>query len=258
MLKRTNKLIVLSTLLLSSQALAEQCNIALDYGVIVEPEHIRILEDDKTHLQINGENQLFIQGIEIQLNAEQKQLLNEYTAILREQLPSMVAIAIEGVDIAIEAVNKVITSFTGENSSSHQKFQNHFDEFQWALRKRFNQSEDSFYLAPQKFDKIQAMLLNEIEQELENFISESFSTILVAVGEAISKREKEQQENNISFHDKMDKISKDLKFEVGSKVEHLEIKAAAFCQQLEIANKIENQLRNEISELKTFDLIKVN
>ena len=50
------------------QAYAQQCSINLNYGVIIDPKHIRIVEKAKTQVQINNADQLFIRGREIPLS----------------------------------------------------------------------------------------------------------------------------------------------------------------------------------------------
>ena len=107
----------------SFNSLAKQCSVNLNYGVIIDPSHIRIIDHGKTIIQINGSSQLFVEGREITLNTEQQELINDFASGIRTQIPAIVSIAIEGVDIGLKAVNKVIGGLTGENSASQQKVQ---------------------------------------------------------------------------------------------------------------------------------------
>ncbi|MDG1752059.1 MAG: DUF2884 family protein [Thalassotalea sp.] len=244
----------ISSTLLTSQAFAEQCDINLNYGVIIEPGHVRIIEHGKTYIQVNGQNQLFIHGTEIQLSAEQKQLLSEYFSGIRSQIPEIVSIAIESVDVGLNVVNKVIAGITGENSSSHQKLQKQFDELQWRIRTRFNHSDNSFYIAPQDFDNFDDVLAGEFEEEIESIVENSIGTIVSAVGKAISSSdiESSEQRPNTLVHN-IGNISKELK--LNSKISAIESKVAVFCQNLKELNNIEKKLNDNIIELKPFNLI---
>lgn len=242
--------------LFSLPAQAEHCNVNFNYGVVIDPAHVRMLEHGHTYVQINGEHQLFIKGREISLNEQQQALLAEYTTGIRSQVPKIVYIAIEGVEIGLKAVNKVIGGLTGENSASHRKIQEKFDEMQIRLRKRFNHSDQSFYIAPQDFDEFDEIFAGEFEQEIEEIVSDSIGTILMAVGEAMANRDEEDIEQRVdTFDDRMENMGRDLELEIGTRAHQLENKAEAFCANLSDLDKVENEIQMTIPELSTFNLI---
>lgn len=245
---------LITSTLFASNTLAEQCDINLNYGVIIDPTHVRIIEHGKTYVQVNGENQLFINGSEIHLSNEQKHLITQYFSGIRTQIPEIVTIAIESVDVGLNVVNKVIAGITGENSSSHQKLQKQFDELQWRIRTRFNHSDNSFYIAPQDFDNFDDVLAGEFEEEIESIIATSIGTIVSAVGKAVSNNdiESSEQRPNTLIHN-MGNISKELK--LNSKISEMESKVAVFCQKLKELNNIEDKLVSDIVELQPFNLI---
>jgi len=245
--------------LFSLQSQASQCNIHFNYGVVIDPLHIRILNTDKTYVQINGENQLFVSGREIKLAEEQQILLTQYSQGIRKQIPEIISIAIDGVDVGLKAVNKVIAGLTGENSASHQKLQKRFDELQWRIRKRFNQTDNNFYIASQDFDDFDEIFAGEFESEIEAIVSESIGTILTAVGDAMANNDQENSEQRVdTFDDRLSSMGKELKLEIGSKANAIESKTELFCQQLKLLNNIETQLIQTIPQLTDFDLIQTS
>ncbi|GAA6205270.1 DUF2884 family protein [Thalassotalea sp. SU-HH00458] len=254
MYKFFRNLALVSTSLFIPHALAHQCDINLNYGVIIDPTHVRIIDNGKTYVQVNGASQLFINGSEIELSAPQRQLIKEYFSGIRSQIPEIVSIAIESVDVGLNVVNKVIAGITGENSASHQKLQKQFDELQWRIRTRFNHSDNSFYIAPQDFDNFDDVLAGEFEEEIEAIIANSIGTIVSAVGKAMSNSDSESSEQRPNTHvNNMGNISKELK--LNTKVSTIESKVSAFCQQLKALNIVEQQLSDDINALKSFNLI---
>lgn len=242
-------------------ALAKQCSVNFNYGIIIDPSHIRMLDHGKTYVQINNDKQLFISGREIRLTLKQQSLINDYALGIRTQVPEIVSIALEGVDIGLKAVNKVIGGLTGENSASHQKIQQRFDEIKTRIHMRFNHSDQNYYLARQDFDNFDELFSGEFEQELEEIISASVGTILMAVGEAMittdnSELSAEQRTQNLE--QRMKSMGKDLELEVVSQTNALENKAEKFCQSLIELNKTEDKLRQNITELGTFNLLETN
>ncbi|MCW8833163.1 MAG: YggN family protein [Colwellia sp.] len=242
---------------------AKQCSVNLNYGVIIDPSHIRIIDHGKTIIQINGSTQLFIEGREVKLDNEQQQLIEEFSSGIRRQIPEIVSIAIEGVDIGLKAVNKVIGGLTGENSASQQKVQTKFDELKWRVRTRFNQSANNYYIAPQDFDEFDDIFTGEFEQEIEEIISDSIGTILLAVGEAMINNSDNDNPRNTeqrisTFDERIESMGKDLELEITASAKVLEKKAAQFCLQMVELNDIETKMHKSISSLNRFNLIETN
>ncbi len=157
----------------SVSANAQQCNVQLNYGIVINSLHIHIIEDEKTYIQINAQDQLFVYGREIELSTSQSALMKKYYTSLHEQVPLIVNIATEALDAGLAAVNTVIANITGENSQQ-QELQTHFEELKWRFRKRFNQTDSDYCIAPQKLDGFDELFTEEIEK----ILTESLGSIL--------------------------------------------------------------------------------
>jgi len=252
-------LLLLAASCVSAPALAAHCNVNFNYGVVIDTNHVRILDHGQTYVQFNGEHQVFVRGREVSLTPESKQVVAQFVSGVREQVPQIVSIAIEGVEIGLKAVNKVIGGLTGENSTSHRKIQEKFDEMQIRLKKRFNHSDKSYYIAPQDFDEFDEIFAGQFEQEIEEIVSDSIGTILVAVGEAMANRDEDDIEQRVNtFDQRIESMGAELKLEVGEKADKLEAKAAQFCINLSLLDHVETQMQLTIPELAEFNLISTN
>lgn len=251
---------ILFTGLLSLSVQAEKCDVSFKYGAVIDPLHVRILKDEVTYIQITQNKQLFISGREIILSNKQIALLNEYSKSLRTQIPEIVSIAIEGVNVGLDAVNKSIGGFTGKDSKSHQLFQKRFNEMQWNLRSRFNHSEKSYFIAPQNFNDFDEIFSGEFEKEIEHIMSQSLGSILMAVGNAMVERTSQDSDNKknksaIKLDSNMSILEKELISELREKTYALDQKAKVFCENLKELNKLENAINSNIPDLSQLDLI---
>lgn len=242
---------------------AKQCSVHLNYGVIIDPSHIRIIDQSKTIMQINGASQLFIEGREIPLTHQQQEIINDFSTGIRKQIPEIVSIAIEGVDIGLKAVNKVIGGLTGENSAAQQNIQGKFDELKWRMRTRFNQSANNYYIAPQDFDDFDDIFTGEFEQEIEEIITDSIGTILIAVGEAIISDSNHDNPRNTeqrisTFDERMEAMGKGLELEISASAKVLKKKAEQFCIQMTELDKTESNMHKSILSLNKFNLIEIH
>ena len=235
---------------------AESCDINFKHGVIIDPKHVRLLTQGSTYIQITHDKQLFISGREIMLNTEQEILLEQYSQNIRNQVPEIVSIAIDGVDVGLEAVNKVVSGLTGKNSDSHQQFQERFNQMQWRLRERFNHSDNNYFIAPQDLDDFDEIFSGEFEKEIEKIITESLDSILMAVGDAIDSSNHKKTENRYSdFSHNMEDIGENLKTGLSSQTNALDKKVKQFCENLQKLNLLEENIRSTIPNLNQLDLI---
>ena len=256
------KLLLLFTFYLffySQPAHALHCDINFNYGVVIDPIHLRIIQHGQTLVQINGDHQLFIKGKEIPLDKEQQQILTQYTQGIRSQIPQIVAIAIESVEQGLKTVNKIIGGLTGENSASHQKIQEKFTELQQRLRLRFNQSDQNFYIAPQDFDDFDEIIAGDLEQEIKAIVNQSIGTILVAVGEAMTtSKESDIEERVETITERIDTISNNIEINIDQPQNNLQGKTAQFCQSLKQLDQIESNVQQKILLLQNYDLIRTS
>ena len=240
----------------ATPVLAEHCSVNFNYGVIIDPNHIRTLDKGITKVQITNDNQLFIHGREVQLTPKQQESLSIYSNGIREHVPEIVSIAIEGVDIGLKAVNKLVGGLTGENSESHQKLQENFDELHWRMRRRFNHSDDSYYVAPQDFNDFDEIFAGEFEQEIKEIVSASVGTILLAVGNAMTAQEEGEMEDRMAnFDQHLSELGEEIALDISEKTKVIETKASQFCTKLIELDDRETQLQQQIPELLPYNLI---
>ena len=250
------KIATITALCCVFSAQAEHCSVNFNYGVIIDPEHIRILDKGQTLVQFNGKNQVFVNGREIELTSPANDTVAEFVQGIRTQVPQIVSLAIEGVELGLKTVNNVIGSLTGENSAAHRKIQKKFDEMQWRLRKRFNHSDQNYYVAPQDFNDFDEIVAGQFEDELEAILSQSIGTILSAVGEAMANNDEDNIEQRATTYDEpIEEMGDSLELTLGTKTNNLSEKVEQFCIKLSALDEIEQQMQLQVPQLAEFNLI---
>ncbi|WP_226960764.1 DUF2884 family protein [Thalassotalea sp. LPB0316] len=242
--------------LVATSAVAGHCSVNFNYGVIIDPRHIRTIDKGITNVQITNNSQLFIHGREISLTDQQKDVLAHYSLGIREHVPAIVSIAIDGVDIGLKAVNKLVGGLTGENSESHQKLQENFDELHWRMRRRFNHSDDSYFVAPQDFNDFDEIFAGDFEKEIKEIVASSVGTILLAVGKAMTAQEEGEMEDRMAnFDQHLSELGQEIELDINEKTKVIETKASEFCNKLIDLDESETKLQQAIPELLPYNLI---
>ncbi|GHE86764.1 DUF2884 family protein [Thalassotalea profundi] len=242
-------------------AKATQCNIDFNYGIIIDEHRIRILEKQQTLIQISNQQQVFVGGVEIHLSPFQINLIHEYSQTIREQVPQIVSIALESVNLGLKSVDRVIASLTGENSAIQQKLNSRFKELEWRLKARFNHSDNSYFIASQDFDDFDDILEGTFENEIKEIVSKSIGTLLVAVGEAVANKSYEDEplsdtEKRINtFDERMKLMGEEIDLEISPQAKLLENRAENFCNALRELDQLEEKINQQIPALKDLNLL---
>jgi len=159
----------------------------------------------------------------------------------------------------LQAVNKIIGGLTGENSAAHQKIQEKFADLQSRLRLRFNQSAQNFYIAPQDFDDFDEIIAGDLEQEIQEIVSESIGTILNAVGDAMATSDDDDIEQRVeTMAARIESIGDNIEIKIDKPADKLGIKTIQFCQNLILLNDKETSMQQLIPQLAQYDLIRTS
>ncbi len=239
--------------LFSATVQAKECPIRLKFGLLIAPEHIRIMHKGNTKVQINNDEELFIRGDLITLTDQERYLLREFSLGLRKELPEIVTIAMDSLDIGFDALNKVIKGFSGTDSA--KDIEDHFSELRSGLLKRFARSGDNFYIAPQGLNELDDFFTDELSGQISRVVTDSMKVMLGAMGEAYRHSEGMVEGPEINVNESVEKLSKNVEMSLAYNANRLAEKAAAFCERFESLDKVEARLQNQIPQLRKYDIL---
>lgn len=238
---------------LSFQTNASECPIQLKMGLLISPDHIRVLQKGRTQFQINTDDQLFIRGDQIDLTPEQTLLVKEFSLGLRKELPEIVAIAIDSMELGFSALNKIIQGIAGTDTA--QGIEEHFSDLQGRLLGRFARSGDNFYLAPQGLNELDDFFEEELSNQVKGVVTNSLHIMLGAMDEAFNYNESDIEGKKVDLGERVDLIIKEVERSLKYNADRLEKKADAFCQRFETLDAIEARLQKQIPRLRDFDTL---
>ena len=247
-----NKSILVLAGLLSTSAMAdvhlenEHCDVDLNYDLTISPQHVLIIDQDETLIDIYNDKTLFIKGEQISLNSNQQELITNYSTSLRQTIPQAGEIAIEAVNLAFEGIEAALGGHV-DLSNSRAKF----DEIEEKVSEKFNDQNGhySFKQGEFTFDTDDEQLDNMIEESIEDIMPELIGGLISNIGQAISNGEGLES---------LDNLGENIEREVEAKAEQIEAKAGEFCQSLVAINNIEQDLFESNNQFIYFDLLNVD
>lgn len=242
-------------LLFSASAYAElNCEVSLNYGLVVADKQIRVLgHGGRTVYQINGRTQLFVQGEWIHLDEKQERKLAELSSGIHKVVPKMIVLANEGVELAVATIEKVYSGLV-KDDASQQKLQKSLDRVRMSVKHKFIRANNLFYMGPGRVEQVDDLVDKELEEEIEALISTSVGGVLSAISGLVAS-EKSTEEKIEEIAKQLEAMGEELERSVEPKAEMLKHKAKWFCKKFKYLDKVEDELKDSIKELRHYDVL---
>jgi hypothetical protein len=251
--KVVKRFYILIILLLATPLQAAECNMAFAHGILIAPEHIRIMQNNRTHVQINADEQLFIRGEWVTLNAEETALLQRYSQGLRKFVPEIVSIAVDGVELGLSSIEAM---FTGIGSSAQQAEWRELvreTTFQWMSR--FVRTNEHFYLAPQSLNELDYFLHGELKPQLDNLARHTVGAVWGALRDALRHSDNNFERSDNQEWQAVGALVNKINSGLDAKAVELEEKSALFCQRMQELDEIELLLQQRVPALLDYDVV---
>lgn len=245
--------IVLLLLLFVSGAVQANCNMAFRYGILISPEHIRIMQNNRTVVQINNDHQLFIKGEWLELTDETQHLLEQYAQGLRRFVPEIVSLAVDGVEVGLSSIESMLAGVG--NQSQQAEWRALIRETTFQFLSRFVRTGEHFYLAPQSLNELDNFLNGELKPQLNRLARHTVGAVWGALRDAL--RQSDNNFENTENYDwqSVNQLMERITLGMDEKIVELEAKSALFCQRMRELDAIEGKLQQQLPALRMFDVV---
>lgn len=231
------------------------CEVALQYGLVLDDKQIRVLDHGRTVYQINGDSQLMVGGNWIELaQPEQQKQLADLSNGLHMVVPKMILLANEGVALAVETVEQVYSGLMGDDHKSQEKLQKSLARVQKSVREKFIHANNTYYMGPGRLENVDDFIDRELEEQIGQAISTSVGGILSAIGGLVTSEQSTEQKVE-ELASKLESVGSDIEQNVAPKAQSLKDKAKWFCKKFKALDKVEEQLRQSVPELNPYDIL---
>jgi hypothetical protein len=231
-----------------------KCEVELNYGLVVNDQQIRIIDNSRTVYQINHHNQLLVEGNWIELDAKQQQALTQLAEGVHTVVPKMILLASEGVDLAIQTIEHVYIGLVGKEHDSFDELQSSLQRVKMRIKEKFIHAGDNYYMGPGTLENVDELVDRELEEQIEEAMNTSLGGILSAIG-ALDSDSASTDEKIDSLARRIENLGGKMESNIGPKADSLKQKAQWFCEQFQTLDKLEEQLRQNIVQLHPYNII---
>lgn len=249
------KTLLASLFLISSSAIAADCNVNLKGNLSLEKGILTLSTQDDKPLVLDG-SRATLNGNNMSLNTDQQQLLNQYHQQVSELAPQVAGIALDAVALASEGINSAFGELLGYDDELVLEFSEEMNLLKERVSQqlyaedgsiRFNsvQLKDESFLGPE-FE-------SEIEQKVQRMVSRSMGSLMMAMGKQMLSSGGDMK----SFEQRMENFGEDLEQRITSKADIIEKRADSLCYDLARLDDLEQQISQQISDLSELDIVRV-
>ena len=225
----------------------EMCNYELDYDLTVQDSAITFSNDSNTNIEIDQDNNLYVNKQKQSLNNEQQKLIDNYADGVRVLIPEITEIAIEGVNLGVQAAGMALGALLGEGDPDFIRFNSKIEDLANTITINLDANNFSSSRIEDAFD-------DDFEDELESVVEEAVTEITPRLMAKVVAAAMSGDEHQISsIEDRADSIEDEIKNVIEPQAEALEARADELCVSIEDLNTLENKLVE--SGLEMMDLI---
>jgi hypothetical protein len=220
------------------------CEFESDYDLRIEPRGIVFHRDGGAPARVEmRDGRLLVDGETIALAADDRERVRAIEARIRELVPEVKALALDGVGIATEAVTQVALAFAGGDA---EKVIARMDELGAELRARIERSDDSGDWNDAEFERAIGRLTGEIVPLLVGDITS------LAVKAALSGDERGAR----ALEQRVKAMERELETRVEQRSRSLEARADALCPRIEELARLESALEVRLARNQALELLR--
>ena len=165
--------------------MADQCDINIDGHMKLEDRVLTVTTEDKDKIAIDEAHNLYVNGDQIYLDADQQQWVEDYYQGIHNAVPQVADIAIEGIAIASEAITLVFGELLGHDSNAVHDLTDKLEDMNQRIHYNFYADDGSIRLDSDEFENgnfFGEEWENEFEQAIEELVFDSMGRLMIAIG----------------------------------------------------------------------------
>ena len=224
-----------------------ECGYNINTDFSINNQAMTFKQNSGKTIKIDSMNNLYLDGEKVSLNSTQQVLLTDYADGVRNFVPEVASLALDGVNLGVKAAGMALTMLFGEDDVDVQEVTYRIEQLADAITMRID---------PYNFDSeaMEEMFDKEFEQEIETLMKQSMEQFAPKLAAKMAVAALSGDETTLNeFERRAENMESELESYVETQAADIERRAHALCPRLDDLNAIETQLVN--SGLDYMDII---
>lgn len=252
------KIFIASVLVLSagSAAAHNSCNLELDTGLRITDNSIEFYDEDKQTYKIVEDQYLVVKGQTLTLTQSQQEAVGHYAASIRATVPEVRGMALEGIDLAIEAITITFDGLLGDKNQVSAQLMTELNNVKSDVNRYFTSGNPiSFNRGNNDSpDFLGKYFETRVERIMETSVQNSIGSIMIAMGKEVLA----SGGNMAAFEARMNKFGEQMEVQMNAKALRMEARGEQLCKSMRAVDASEEQLKHAVPSVEPFNIIRVN
>jgi len=245
-----------SSVLVTGAAHADDCSVDLQHDIRIEQQQIQVLDGGAQVYAIDADNRLWVDGAEVELDADAKADIEQFADGLRDELPRLVDTVNQALALAMDAIQQVTTElFSG--SEFADDLSEMLDELKFKLEEHFYHQDDVTFIAQQGDDWMEDAFGEEFEQAISESVVKLSGQLLAELGATLLSGEGSFEQRVEAFAEDIERKAEVIERNVESRAKLLEDSALQQCERFEALAELEDKVQKAIPQLKDAELLRI-
>lgn len=252
------KTLIASVLLLAtgSATAHNSCNLELDAGVRITDDSIEFYDEDQQTYKIVEDQYLVVKGQALKLTRMQQDVVASYATSIRSAVPEVRGMALDGIDLAIEAITITFDGLLGEKNQISAQLMTELNNVKSDVNRYFSSGNPiSFNRGNEDTpDFLGKQFETRIERIVETSVQNSIGSIMIAMGKEVLASGGDME----AFEARMNKFGEQMDVQMNAKAAGMEARGEKLCSTMRTVDEREEQLKRAVPAVNAFNIIRVN
>ena len=232
----------------------DDCKVTFAEDFSVAPDGISSTQKNKTYF-LSPEGEVRVDGKALDLNAEQKALVANYTQGLQAFVPGLVAFVGDVLEIVGKVLGEAFSAAFGENNEASAAITASLEKAQLKVAERVSNHDGTYQVKSEGIDAMDEAFDEEFEQAIEDAVAASMGSIWSLLGGALFSGEGSFESRMEAFGEKMETLGENIDANMEDKAEAFENRGEQLCHKARNIEQLENRLRKTVPELTHYQIM---
>jgi len=252
------KTLIASVLLLTagSATAHNSCNLELDAGVRITDNSIEFYDENKQTYKIVDDQYLVVKGRTLTLTQVHQDLVASYAQSIRSAVPEVRGMALDGIDLAIEAITITFDGLLGEKNQVSAQLMAELNNVKSDVNRYFTAGNPiSFNRGDEDTpDFLGKQFETRVERIVETSVQNSIGSIMIAMGKEVLASGGDME----AFEARMNKFGEQMDLQMNAKASGMEARGEKLCNTIRAVDAHEEQLKRVVPAVESFNVIRVS
>lgn len=248
---------LLSSISLSVAASSNNCSLQFKDDLVIAPQSVQLERADKQLWRINADGQLWLDNQKVSTDAKTTAALQQYQSGLRQQSKETILLVGDALQLASDAVGKVVAGFGVDNSQLKSSVDQAIGTLKTKIDHLVISNGDEIRINGSHMNQADGRLEAEFEQAMEQSMAQLTGAVMMTMGQAMMQGEGTFEQRMEKFGRKMETFGNEIEVEMESRGDALEQRGQAICHNLRQLDILERQIQAKVPQMAAYDLIDI-